>query len=221
MDLGLAGKVALVTGGSKGIGQATALALAQEGVQVTICARGVEALQQTANDIQTKTGRKVLTVRADMTSLEDIKQLVATTVQELGGLDILVNNAVNSIPGTFLELPDDAWVNHINVKILGYVRCAREAIPQLIRRGGGCIINIGGMAARNVGHLTNSNGVTNAAVANITKNLSDQVAPHHFLVNCIHPRTTRTPRQAAILERRARDTGVSLAEAERSTVQHI
>jgi len=99
MDVGLAGKVALVTGGSKGIGQATALALAREGVQVAICARGVEALQQTANDIQAKTGHKVLAVRADMTSLEDIKRLVATTVQELGGLDILVNNALNSIPG--------------------------------------------------------------------------------------------------------------------------
>jgi 3-oxoacyl-[acyl-carrier protein] reductase len=221
MDLGLAGKVALVTGGSKGIGQATALALAQEGVQVAICARGAEALQQTAHELQAKTGGKVLAVRADMTSLEDIQRLVATTVQELGGLDMLVNNAVNSIPGTFLELPDEAWVNHINVKILGYVRCAREAIPHMIRRGGGRIINIGGMAARQVGHLTNSNGVTNAAVANLTKNLADQVAPHHILVNCIHPGTTRTPRQAAMLERRARDMGGSLAAAERSAVQHI
>jgi 3-oxoacyl-[acyl-carrier protein] reductase len=180
MELGLTGKVAMVTGGSQGIGKATALALAREGVRVAICARGVEALRQAAAEIQAETGRTVLAVPADMTSLVDIQRFVATSVQELGGIDILVNNAVHSVPGTFLELPDEAWVQHITVKILGYVRCAREAIPHMIRRGGGRIINIGGMAARNVGHLTNSNGVTNASVANITKNLSDQVAPHHW-----------------------------------------
>jgi NAD(P)-dependent dehydrogenase (short-subunit alcohol dehydrogenase family) len=221
MQLGLAGKIALVTGGSMGIGKATALALAQEGVHVAICARGIEALQKTAVEIEAATGSRALPVRADMTSLTDIQQLVATTVQELGGLDILVNNAVNSVPGTFMELPDEAWLNHINVKIMGYVRCARAAIPHMIRRGGGRIINIGGMAARQVGHLTTSNGVTNAGVANITKNLADQVAQHRILVNCIHPGTTRTPRQTMLLERQARDLGVSLEEAEREAVKAI
>jgi|SRR5437763_4477424 NAD(P)-dependent dehydrogenase (short-subunit alcohol dehydrogenase family) len=221
MDLGLRGKIAIVTGGSLGIGRATALALAREGVQVAICARGLEALHQAADEIRTATGSRVLPVKADMNSLEDIQQLVATTVQELGGVDILVNNAVNSVPGTFLELPDAAWLNHINVKIMGYVRCAREAMPHMIRRGGGRIINIGGMAARQVGHLTNSNGVTNASVANIAKNLADQVAQHNILVHCIHPGTTRTPRQIMLLERQARDKGVSIAEAERQAVQDI
>lgn len=221
MDLGLQGKIAIVTGGSMGIGRTTALALAHEGAQVAICARGLETLEKTASEIQTIAGSKILPIRADMTSLDDIKRLVSTTVQELGGVDILVNNAVNSVPGTFLELPDEAWLNHINVKIMGYVRCAREAIPHMIRRGGGRIINIGGMAARNVGHLTNSNGVTNASVANITKNLSDQVAQHNILVNCIHPGTTRTPRQTMLLERQARDMGVSLQQAEREAVRSI
>jgi NAD(P)-dependent dehydrogenase (short-subunit alcohol dehydrogenase family) len=89
------------------------------------------------------------------------------------------------------------------------------------RRGGGRIINIGGMAARQVGHLTNSNGVTNASVANITKNLSDQVAPYNILVNCIHPGTTRTPRQTLLLERRARDLGGSVEAAEQEAVKSI
>ncbi len=221
MDLGLTGKVALVMGGSQGIGRATALALAREGVQVAICARGPEALEEAAHDIEAATGREVLTVRADMTNMGDIQGLVQTAVKERGGLDILVNNAVNSVPGTFLELPDEAWMNHINVKIMGYVRCAREAIPHMQQRGGGRIVNIGGMVARQVGHLTNSNGVTNAGVANITKNLADQVAPDNILVNCIHPGTTRTPRQAQILERRARDMGASIEEAERVAVQNI
>lgn len=91
----------------------------------------------------------------------------------------------------------------------------------MIRRGGGRISNIGGMAARRVRHLTTSNGVTNASIANITKNLSDQVAQHKILVNCLHPGTTRTPRQAMLLERRAKDLGVSVEEAEREAVQYI
>ena len=131
MELGLRDKVALVTGGSKGIGKATALALAQEGADVAICARGFEALEEAAREIQSSTGRRVLPDRADTTSVEDIRSLVASTVSELGGVDILVNNAVNSIAAPFMELPDEAWENHINVKIMGYVRCAREVIPHM------------------------------------------------------------------------------------------
>ena len=221
MELGLEGKVAIVTGGSKGIGRATALGLAQEGANVAICARGVEDLEQAAAEISEITGRIVLPVRADMTVLEDIQNLVATTVAELGGVDILVNNAVNSVAAPFLELSDEDWLNHINVKVMGYVRCSREVVPNMERRGGGRIINIGGMAARNAGSLTNSNGVTNSAVSNIAKNLGDQVAHLGILVNCIHPGTTRTPRQVQLLERRARDANITVEEAERRAVSEI
>jgi NAD(P)-dependent dehydrogenase (short-subunit alcohol dehydrogenase family) len=221
MDLGLEGKVAIVTGGSKGIGKATALSLAQEGANVAICARGVEDLEEAAAEISEISGRAVLPVRADMTVLEEIQNLVATTVSELGGVDILVNNAVNSVAAPFLELSDEDWLNHINVKIMGYVRCSREVVPHMERRGGGRIINIGGMAARNAGNLTNSNGVTNSAVSNIAKNLGDQVAHLGILVNCIHPGTTRTPRQVELLERRARDADITVEEAERRSVSEI
>ena len=221
MELGLSGKISIVTGGSKGIGRTTALALAREGSDVAICARGVEDLEDAAAEIRDQTGRKVLAVRADMSDLDDIKNLVSTTVAELGGVDILINNAVNSVAAPFMELADEDWLNHINVKIMGYVRCAREAIPHMINRGGGRIINIGGMAARSAGSLTNSNGVTNSAVSNIAKNLSDKVAKDGILVNCIHPGTTRTPRQDMVLERQARDANVSVEEAERRAVAGI
>ena len=135
MELGLEGKVAIVTGGSKGIGRATALGLAQEGANVAICARGVEDLEMAAAEISELTGRTILPVRADMTMLEDIQNLVATTVAELGGVDILVNNAVNSVAAPFLELSDEDWLNHINVKVMGYVRCSREVVPHMERRG--------------------------------------------------------------------------------------
>jgi len=221
MELGLTGKISIVTGGSKGIGRTTALALAQEGSDVAICARGVEELEAAAAEIRDQTGRKVLAVRADMSNLDDIKNMVSTTVAELGGVDILINNAVNSVAAPFMELKDEDWLNHINVKVMGYVRCSREAIPHMINRGGGRIINIGGMAARSANTLTNSNGVTNSAVSNIAKNLSDQVAKDGILVNCIHPGTTRTPRQDMMLERQARQGDFSVEEAERRAVAGI
>ena len=221
MNLSLEGKIAIVTGGSKGIGRATALALAQEGVDVAICARGMGDLEDAAADIRASTGRKVLAVQADMGNPEDIKNLVATTVAELGGVDILINNAVNSIAAPFMELADEDWMNHINVKVMGYVRCSREAIPHMQERGGGRIINIGGMAARSANSLTNSNGVTNSAVSNIAKNLSDQVAANGILVNCIHPGTTRTPRQTMLLERQAKDANITIQEAEQRAVEAI
>lgn len=221
MELGLSGKISIVTGGSKGIGRTTAMALAREGSDIAICARGMEDLENAAAEIRDQTGRKVLAVRADMSDLSDIKNLVSSTVAELGGVDILINNAVNSVAAPFMELTDEDWLNHINVKVMGYVRCAREAIPHMINRGGGRIINIGGMAARSANSLTNSNGVTNSAVSNIAKNLSDQVAKDGILVNCIHPGTTRTPRQDMVLERQARDANVSVEEAERRAVAGI
>ena len=221
MDLGLEGKIAIVTGGSKGIGRATAMALAREGVDVSICARGVEELEDAAADIRAQTGRRALAVRADTGEPDDIKNLVATTAAELGGIDILINNAVNSTAAPFMELADEDWLNHINVKVMGYVRCARECIPHMRQRGGGRIINIGGMAARYSNPITNSNGVTNASVSNMAKNLADQVAADGILVNCIHPGTTRTPRQDMIIERQARDAGITFAEAEARAVAGI
>ena len=221
MDLGLEGKIAIVTGGSKGIGRSTALALAQEDVDVAICARGVEELEGAAAHIRARTGRRTLAVRADTGEPDDIKNLVAITVAELGGVDILINNAVNSTAAPFMELTDDDWLNHINVKIMSYVRCARECIPHMRQRGGGRIINIGGMAARYSNPLTNSNGVTNASVSNMAKNLADQVASDGILVNCIHPGTTRTPRQTMMLERQARDAGITVEKAEARAVAGI
>ena len=221
MDLGLQDKVAIVTGGSKGIGKATALALAQEGVDVAICARGVEALEEAAEEIRSKTRRRVLAVSADMTILEDIQNLVASTVAELGGVDILVNNAVNSAPAPFMELPDDAWLNHINVKLMGYVRCSREVIPHMRRRGWGRIINVGGMAARRIRKTNITSGATNAAVSNIAKNLSDQVAKDGILVNCIHPGGSRSQRQDLMMEKRAEYANMSVEDTERLELSAI
>ena len=216
-DLGFNGKVAIVTGGSMGIGKATALALAREGVNVAICARGLETLKQTAQEIRDATGARVVPVRADMTSPEDIKMLVFATVQELGEVDILVNNAVNSTTGRASELPDSVWLNHINTKVMGYIRCAREVIPSMRRQGGGRIINIAGMGARNASATNPGSGVTNSGVAAFTKDLADDVAADGILVNCIHPGSTRTQRQMGLIEERAAREGIAPEEILRQT----
>ena len=221
MNLSLEGKIAIVTGGSKGIGRATALALAEEGVDISICARGLEDLESTASEIRSKTGRKVLAIQADTGKPDDIKNLVSTTVAEFGGVDFLVNNAVNSRAATFMDLEDEDWLNHINVKVMGYVRCSREVIPHMQARGGGRIIHIGGMAARQANTLANSNGVTNSSVSNLAKNLSDAFASDGILVNCIHPGTTRTERQTRSLHARAEHANVSVDERERLAVADI
>ena len=120
-----------------------------------------------------------------------------------------------------MELADEDWMNHINVKVMGYVRCAREVNPHMQARGGGRIINIGGMAARSANTLANSNGVTNASVSNMAKNLSDSFASDGILVNCIHPGTTRTERQDRSLKARAEHGNMSVAEAESLAVANI
>lgn len=221
MNLSLQGKIAIVTGGSKGIGWATALALAEEGVDVAICARGLDALNAAAAEIRSKTGRNVVAIQADMGVPEDIRNLVATTAAELGGVDILVNNAVSPTAAPFTELADEDWQRHLNVKVMGYVRCSREVIPHMRQRGGGRIINVGGMAARNVNALANSFGVANAAASNIAKNLSDQVAQYGILVNCVHPGATRTTRQTVILDRQARDAHTNVEQAEQEAISRI
>ena len=140
---------------------------------------------------------------------------------EFGGVDFLVNNAVNSRAATFMDLEDEDWLNHINVKVMGYVRCSREVIPHMQARGGGRIIHIGGMAARQANTLANSNGVTNSSVSNLAKNLSDAFASDGILVNCIHPGTTRTERQTRSLNARAEHANVSVDEMERLAVADI
>ncbi len=185
------------------------------------CARGMEDLEAAAAEIRAATGRKVLAVQADMGNPDDIKNLVATTVAELGGVDILVNNAGNSKAAPFMDLADEDWLNHINVKVMGYVRCSREVIPHMQARGGGRIIHIGGMAARQANTLANSNGVTNSSVSNMAKNLSDAFASDGILVNCIHPGTTRTERQTRSLLARADHASISVEEAERRAVADI
>jgi len=185
LDLGLEGKVAIVTGGSDGLGRATAERLAREGARVAICGRRKEHLDQAAEGIRRATGGQVLARAADVTRAGEVEALVAATVAQFGGIDILVNNAGTSAAGGFESVSDEAWQADIDLKLMGAVRCCRLAIPHMKRRGGGRIVNVtnlGGKAPTARGLPTS---VTRAAGINLTKSLAHEYAADRILVNTI------------------------------------
>jgi len=203
MDLGLAGRVAIVTGGSRGIGKAIAGELAREGADVAVCGRTREALDEAAQALMKDTGRRIVPIVADTTKWESVIRLVDTTVAQLGRLDILVNNAATPgglVSGPLAEADEAALLEDINTKVVGYVRCAKAAAPHMQQRGWGRIINIGGLSGRRSGNIS---GLRNAAIVHLTKTLSDQLGPHGITVNLVHPGTTRTERTDQAAERRA------------------
>lgn len=200
MDLGLGGKVVAVTGGSRGIGRAVAEAFAREGAQVAICARRIEDLQRASKEIRAATQRSVLAIPADTGDRGQIDFFVERVAGELGGLDVLVNNAGATSFGFFDEITDEQWEADLRVKFLGYVRCARSALPHLRARGGGRIINIAGNAGRQPLPYHLPGGAANAAILNFTKALSLQVERDGIVVLALAPGpvlTERLERQVA------------------------
>jgi NAD(P)-dependent dehydrogenase (short-subunit alcohol dehydrogenase family) len=190
MDLGLTGRRALVTGGSRGIGLAIGRALAREGADVALVARGAEAVERAATDVAGESGRTVIGVPADTGDDASVTAAVATIVERLGGVDILVNAAAT--PNTGAPLQEDALEAEINVKVRGYLRTARAVGPLMVENGWGRIINISGIAARQTGTVVGS--VRNVAVAAMTKNLADELGPQGVNVTVVHPGMTRTER---------------------------
>lgn len=184
MDLGLKGKVAVVTGGTQGIGRATALRLAQEGAHVAICSRTQQALDDTAAQIQ-KFGVQGLGVKADMSKAADIESFMKAVIERFGRIDILVNNAGTSKRGAFLELTDAEWSADIELKVFGAIRCTRLAVPHMKKQGGGRIVNITITSAKQPGAQSYPTSVSRAAGLAITKALSKEFAADNILVNTV------------------------------------
>jgi len=220
MELGLRERVALVTGGSKGIGRAAARALAKEGARLAICARGEADLDAAADELRAQ-GADVLAVAADVLRPEDIRRFVDAAATRFGRIDILVNNAVSSRQASFAALSDEEWKHHVDVKLMGYVRCAREVLPHMKKAGGGRIVNVAGMSARIVTEYRITNGAVNAAVTNFTKHLAEQVGRDGITVNTIHPGYTWTPRLEAVLKRWAELDELTLAHVTELRLKEI
>ena len=185
LDLGLKGKVALITGGSDGLGYATAARLAAEGARVAICARRQAHLEAAAAELRQASGGEVLAVVADVARAEDCERFVGEAVAAFGGVDILVNNAGTSAARGLEEVDDAAWQADIDLKLMAAVRLCRRAIPQMRARGGGAIVNatiVGGKAPPAKGLPTS---VTRAAGINLTKSLANEYAAANIRVNTI------------------------------------
>ena len=205
MDLGLTGKVAIVTGGSDGIGKAAARALAAEGARVAICARRAAVLEAAAEELRGATGGEVIGIVCDMTEAGQVQQLVADVVERWGRLDILVNNAGTSSAMPFESLGEEALDYDLQLKVYGAVYASQAAIPQMKAVGGGRIINIttGGGKAPTASSLPTS--LSRAAGIALTKAMSRDLAADGILVNtvCIglikagqHERRVETMRDA-------------------------
>ena len=216
MDLELHGRRALITGGSKGIGKAVALALAGEGVDVALMARNTAELDSAAAEIAAKTGRKAVAVKGDTGDDASVKAAVAAAMASLGGIDILVNAAAQpggqAKPPGLLEITNEQFWADMNVKVMGYLRTAREVVPAMKTAGFGRIVNISGLAARQTGTIIGS--MRNVSVAALTKNIADELAGSGITVTCIHPGLTRTEKTAGVIARRAAAEGLAEAEVE-------
>lgn len=184
MELGLKGKVAVITGGTEGIGKAAALKFAQEGAKVAISARRKHVLDKAAAEIG-KTGAEVLAVAADMSKSADIERFMKAVVERFGRIDILVNNAGTSARGKFLEVDDATWSADLELKVFGAIRCTRLAVPHMKKQGGGRIINITISSAKQPGAESMPTSVSRAAGLAITKALSREFAADNILVNTV------------------------------------
>ncbi len=184
MELGLKGKVAAISGGTQGIGKATALLLAREGVKVAICARDTQRIAETVAEIEAA-GGAAIGIQADVTQVPALERFVKAIIDKWGRLDILINNAGTRAAHSFLELDDAAWQEDIDLKLFAAIRLSRLAIPHMKKQGGGRIINLTAIAGKQPRANSVPTSVTRAAGLALTKALSKDLAPDNILVNTV------------------------------------
>jgi 3-oxoacyl-[acyl-carrier protein] reductase len=213
MELGLKDKVAVVTGGSRGIGRGVALALAKEGCRVAIAARGKDDLRRTSEEIRSSNA-EVLALSADMTEPEDVRHFVDEIITNFRTIHILVNN-VGGIGGfsPFEELTDDDWSKVIDLNVMSAVRMTRAALPYMRRQKFGRIVNIASESGIQPDPLMPHYNSAKAAVLNLTKSLSKAYGRENILINAVSPATIRTKLVEGLLEKEARKRGINVEEA--------
>ncbi|HLH73796.1 MAG TPA: SDR family oxidoreductase [Chloroflexota bacterium] len=185
MELGLHGKVGLVTGGSEGIGYATALRLAQEGAQVAIAARRADVLEAAAQRIREQSGSQVLAVPTDVVQPEQIRRFVESAAEHFGRIDVLVNNAGRSFARYFLDVSDEEWQGDLDLKFMAAVRTVRLVVPHMRQVGGGRIINVVMIGGKQPGARSVPTSVSRAAGLALTKALSKDLAADRITVNAV------------------------------------
>ena len=213
MDLELNGKVAIVGGGSKGLGRACAQALAAEGAKVAICSRSKPDLDKAAQEIRDTTGREVLAFAGDLDRYDTIKGLIAATVERFGRLDIMVNNSGGPPLARAHNATEEQWETALQRSLLFFSRMSREALPHLKKSGAGRIINIlASTVYQPIPNLALS-GVTRMGVIAFAKSLADEVGRDGILVNNVCPGSLLSERMLSNVTSRAKELGISVDEA--------
>ena len=193
MDLELKDKIAVITGGSVGIGLAVAQALAREGVHVLLCAREEARVVEAARAIQAENGVRAVGIQADVSKAADVDRVIRQVDEEFGGLDILINNAGTGSNETILEAPDEKWQYYWDLHVMAAVRLARGLVPLMLKRGGGVILQNASICAKQPLGYEPIYNVTKAALMMFSKCLSNEVIGSNIRVNCINPGLILTP----------------------------
>jgi 3-oxoacyl-[acyl-carrier protein] reductase len=215
MDLGLKGKVAIVAASSKGMGKATAMALAGEGAKVTMLARGQADLAKAAEEVREKHGAEVLAVPADVTKHEDVKRVVRETLARWGTVHILVNNAGGPPAGVFDDMDDAKWQSAFELNLLSTIRLVREVLPHMRKAGGGVIINLQSTSVKMpLDNLILSNSIRSGVIG-LAKSLSLELAKDKIRVNNVLPGMIMTDRQRQMLTAWGQKLGKSFEEMKR------
>jgi 3-oxoacyl-[acyl-carrier protein] reductase/bacilysin biosynthesis oxidoreductase BacG len=218
MNLGLEGKKVVVTGASRGIGEAIAEAFASEGSELALLARSQPALQQLATRLSAQV--RATAIVADLAQADDARVAIDRAIGALGGIDVLVNNAGTSPFGSFDVISDHVWQDAFNLKLMGYVRCTRAVLPAMRMQQSGTIINVVGMAGRNAtpGYAL---GAFNAALLHLTKSLSELVASDGIRVSAINPGFTTTERMSQAMQVWAREANVDIEKYTEDYVRRL
>lgn len=212
MDLGIKDRVAIVAASSKGLGKATAMELAKEGVHLTICARDREVLEKTADEIRSESGVEVLPVSADVSKTDEIKKVVSETINKYSKVDILINNAGGPPTGGFLDFSLDEWQKAVELNLFSAITFSNEVIPYMQKNKWGRIVNITSYAVKQpVDGLLLSNTVR-AGIIGLAKSLSNEFGRDNILVNNICPGRIHTDRIVFLANDRARKEGKSFDE---------
>jgi NAD(P)-dependent dehydrogenase (short-subunit alcohol dehydrogenase family) len=221
LDLQLDGKVAFVTGASKGIGRAVAEDLAREGAEVVITARNAEPLENAAKEICAATGRDILPMAGDMSVTAEVQRCVDATLARFGKIDILVTCAGSSPGGLLEELTEDQWMSSLNLKFMGYVRSVRAVIPHMRARGEGAIVLVVGNDGLKPSYWEMTAGVANAADINFASSVAEQYGRYGVRINTVNPGPVNTDRWDTLEKAFARDKGVSQDRAHELANQSI
>jgi NAD(P)-dependent dehydrogenase (short-subunit alcohol dehydrogenase family) len=193
MDLELKGKVAVITGGSVGIGLAVARGLAKEGVNLVLCAREEKRLREEAEGIAKTFGVKAVAVRADVALAADVERVAAETEKAFGGADILINNAGTGSNEKIMDAPDSKWQYYWDLHVMAAVRLSRGLVPGMRRRGGGVIVNNASICAKQPLDYEPIYNTSKAALMMFSKCLSYEVIKDNIRVNCVNPGLVLTP----------------------------